>query len=106
MRNDLDTKKRKGFVIEHSIIQVGRVLLLDTKFSGKFCDRQSVLLNNNKLCGCFSLKPSPSNIISMRSICFSTGTGETNMMSKFSSLKILETFTEGNLSVDIRASML
>ena len=42
----------------------------------------------------------------MHSICFSTDTGETKMMSKFSSLKFLETFTKGNLSVDIRASRL
>ena len=42
----------------------------------------------------------------MHSICLSTDTGETKMMSKFSSLGFLETFTKGNLSVDIRAPML
>ena len=40
----------------------------------------------------------------MHSIGFSTDTGETKMMSKFSSLNVLETFTKGNLSVDIGAS--
>ena len=38
----------------------------------------------------------------MRSIFF-TDTVETNMISKFKFLKILEAFTKGNLSVDIRA---
>ena len=42
----------------------------------------------------------------MHSICFYSDTGGTKMMRKFSSLKILETFTKGNLSVDIRAPML
>ena len=42
----------------------------------------------------------------MHLICFSTGTGETKMVVKFSSLKFLETFTKGNLSVDIHASSL
>ena len=35
---------------------------------------------------------------------FFTDTGETKMMRKFSSLKILERFKKGNLSVEIRAS--
>ena len=39
----------------------------------------------------------------MHSICFSTDTGETKMMSKFRSMKSLDTFTTGNLSVDICA---
>ena len=42
----------------------------------------------------------------LHSICFSTDTGETKMMSKFSSLKFLETFTKSNLSVEICASRL
>ena len=42
----------------------------------------------------------------MHYICFSTDTGETKMMSKFRSLRFLETFTKGNLSVDICASRL
>ena len=42
----------------------------------------------------------------MQSICFPTGTGETKMMSKFSSLKFLETLIKGNLSVEICASRL
>ena len=42
----------------------------------------------------------------MNSICFSTDTGEMSTMKKSSSLKSLETFTKGNLSVDIRASRL
>ena len=106
MRNNLEANESKGFVIQHSIIQVGRVLFLDKKCSGKFCDPQNVLLNKNKLCGCFSLKSSCSNIISMHSICFYSETGETNMMRKFSSLEYLKTFTKGNLSVDIRTSRL
>ena len=39
-------------------------------------------------------------------IWFYTDTGEKKIMIKFRSFKILETFTKGNLSVDIRASML
>ena len=39
-------------------------------------------------------------------IIFFTDTGETYMMSKFSSLELLEAFTKGNLSLDIRASRL
>ena len=42
----------------------------------------------------------------MHSICFSTKTGETKMMSKFSCLDFLETFPKGDLPVDIRASRL
>ena len=42
----------------------------------------------------------------MHSICLSTETGETKMMNKFISLKVLETFTKGNLLVDICASRL
>ena len=42
----------------------------------------------------------------MHSICFSTDTGETKMMRKFRYLKILNTFTKCNLSMDIRASRL
>ena len=42
----------------------------------------------------------------MHSIYFSNVTGETKMMSKLSSLEFLETFTKGNLSVDIHASRL
>ena len=42
----------------------------------------------------------------MHSLCFSADTGETNMMSKFSSLGFLGAFTKGNLSVGIRASRL
>ena len=42
----------------------------------------------------------------MHSICFNIDTNETKMMSKFSSLKHLETFTKVNLSVDIHASRL
>ena len=91
MCNDLETNKLKGMDIQHSIIQVGRILFLDTKCSGKFCDHQNLQLNNNKWCGWFSLKSSCYNIISMHFICFCTDTGETKMMSKFSSLKCLET---------------
>ena len=46
------------------------------------------------------------NIIYMHSICFPTDTGEMNMISKLRYLKCLETFTKGNLSVDIRVSRL
>ena len=106
MHNNLEANESKCFVNQHIRIQVGRILLLDTKFSGKLYDRQNFLLNSNKLCGCFSLKPRRSNIISMHSICFSTDTGETKMMSKFISLKVLDIFTKGNLSVDIHASRL
>ena len=42
----------------------------------------------------------------MHFICFSIDTGETKTMSKFSSLKFLETVTKCNLSVDICASRL
>ena len=42
----------------------------------------------------------------MNSICFSTDTDEMKMMIKFSSFKILEIFTKGDPSVDIRASRL
>ena len=104
MHSNLEAKKSKGFVIQHSRIQVGRILLLDTKCSGKFCDRQNVLLNRNKLCGCFSLKSSRSNIISIH--FFFINTREIKMMSKFISLKVLDIFTKGNLSVDIHASRL
>ena len=106
MRNDLKSHKLKGFVIQHSRIQVGSILFIDTKRSGKLCDCQNVLLNSNKSCGCFSLKPIRSNIIYMHSICFSTDTGEMKMMSRFRSLKVLETFTKCNLSVDICESRL
>ena len=41
----------------------------------------------------------------MHSIFFSTDACETKMMSKFSSLKNLETFTKGKISVDIGASI-
>ena len=68
MHNDLEENKLKGFVIQHIRIQVGRILLLDTKCSGKLCDCQNVLLNRNKLCGCFILKSGCSNNISMHSI--------------------------------------
>ena len=73
---------------------------------GKSVICQNVLLNSNKLCGCFSLKSSRSNIISIYYIYFSADTNETKMMRKFSSLNFLETFTEGNLSLDIHASRL
>ena len=93
------------FVIKHSRFQVGSIIFRDTKCSGKFCNCQNVLLNSNKSCGCFSLKSSCYNIISLHSIFF-VDTGEMKMMSKFSSLNFLETFTKGDLSVDIRASRL
>ena len=101
MRNNLEETESKGFVIKNSRIKVGRILFLDTKCSGKFCDCQDVLLNINKLCGCFSLKSSRSKIISIHSIFFTTGTSETKMICKFISLKLLETFSKGNLLVDI-----
>ena len=62
MQNNLESNKSKYFVIQHSRIQVWRILFLDTKYSGKFCDRQSVLISNNNLCECFRLKSSCSNI--------------------------------------------
>ena len=70
MRNHIEENESKGFVIQHSRIQVGHILLLDTKCSGKSCDSQNVLLNSNKPCGCFILKSSRSNIISMHSSFF------------------------------------
>ena len=42
----------------------------------------------------------------MHYICLSSDTGETKIMSKFRSLKILETLKKGNLSVEICASRL
>ena len=42
----------------------------------------------------------------MRYIWFFTDTGETKMMRKFSSLKILDTFLKVNLLLGIRASRL
>ena len=42
----------------------------------------------------------------MHYICFSTDTGETEMVRKFSSLKFWEIFTKGDLSVDIYVSRL
>ena len=42
----------------------------------------------------------------MHSICFYTDTGEINMMRKFRSLNVWETFTKCNLSMDIRSSRL
>ena len=104
--NNLEENKSIFFIIQHSIIQVRCILSLDTKFSGKSCDRQNVLLNSNKSYGCFSLKSSRSNIISMHYICFSADTGEMNIISELRSLKFLEKFTKGNLSVDIRLSRL
>ena len=101
MHNDLEANKSKGFVTQQTIIQVGSILSPDTKFNEKIYDNQNFLLNNNKLCGCFSLKSGRSNNIYMH--FFFNDTGETNMMSKFRYLKFLETFTKGNLSVDIRA---
>ena len=106
MCNKLKANESKGFVIQHSRIQVERIIFLDTRCSGKFCDCQNVLLNSNKLCGLSSLISSRSNIISMHSICFSTDTGKTKTMSEFSSLKFLETSTKRNLSVEICASRL
>ena len=106
MRKNLKSNEPKGFVIQHSRIQVGRILFFNTKLSEKLCDYQNVLLNSNKLCGYFSLKSSRYNIISMHYIYVSTDTGEMKTMRKFSSLKILEIFTKGNLSVEIRASRL
>ena len=106
MRNDLEANESKGFAIQHRRIRVGCILLLDTEFSEKFCDIHNVILNNNKLCVCFSLKSSRSDIIYMHSICFSTETVETKTMRKFRSLKVLEKYTKGNLSVDICASRL
>ena len=106
MHNDLEANESKVFVIQHSIIQVKRILFTDTKCSQKSCDRQNHLLNNNKLCGRFIMKSSFSNIISMHSIGFYTDTGEKKMMRKFISLKILETLKRGNLSVHTHASRL
>ena len=42
----------------------------------------------------------------MHSICLSTDSCKTKMVSKFSSLKKIDTFTKGNLSVEICASRL
>ena len=72
----------------------------------KLYDSQNILLNRNKSRECFSFKLSHYNIISMHSICFYTGTGETNMMRKFIPFEFLQTFTKGDLSVDIHASIL
>ena len=70
MVNDLEANKSKCFVIQYSRIQVGHILFLDTKCSGKFCDCQSFLLNSKKLCGYYRLKSSRSIISSMRYIFF------------------------------------
>ena len=86
MQNDLKANTLKGFFIQHSRIQVGRILFLDTKSSEKLYYFQNILLNNNKPCGCFSLRPSRSNIIYMQYIFFPTDIGETKTMRKFSSL--------------------
>ena len=104
MHNDLEEKQLKGFFIQRIRIHVWRILFLDTKCSGGLYDCQNVLLNRNKSYECFTLKSGCSNNISMHSIYFSTDTGETKMMRKFRSLQILDTFTKGNLSVDICAS--
>ena len=90
MRNNLEANKSKGFAIQHSRIQVGRILFLGTQCSWKLCYHQNFLLNSNKLCGRFSLKSSRYNIISMHFICFSADTGEMKMMIKFSSLKMMD----------------
>ena len=76
MENDLEANESKGVVIQHNSIQVECIPLLDKKYSEKFCDRKNVLLNRNKLCGCFSLKSRRYNIISMYSICFSIDIGK------------------------------
>jgi hypothetical protein len=108
MCTDLDANESKAFVITQSTIAVGRIVFLDSACSGKFCDRQNIELTRfkGKSCGCFSLKSSRSNIISVHSITFTTSTGEKKMMSKFSSLKFMELYTKGKLSIDIRASRL
>ena len=53
MRNNLEANESKGYVIQHNIIQFGRIVFLDKKYSAKLCDRQNFLLNSNKTCGCF-----------------------------------------------------
>ena len=104
----LEANESKAFVISQSRIGVGRIVFLDSACSGKFCDRQNSETTRSKgrSCGCFSLKSSRSNIISVHSITFTTNTGETKMMPKFSSLKFMELYTKGKLSIDMRASRL
>ena len=108
MCSDLEANESKAFVIPRSTISVGRIIFLDSMCSGKFCDRQNTELTKfkGKSCGCFSLKSSRSNIISVHSITFTTSTGERKMMTKFSSLKFMELYTKGKLSIDVRASRL
>ena len=38
MRDDLEANETKAFVAQHSIIQVGNILFIDTRCSGKVCD--------------------------------------------------------------------
>lgn len=106
--SDLEALESKAFVINRSIVSVGRTVFLDSPCSGKFCDRQNIETTRfkSKSCGCFSLKSSRSNIISVHSITFTTSSGERKMMPKFSSLRFMELFTKGKLSIDVRASRL
>mmetsp|Transcript_22253 Transcript_22253/g.27288 ORF Transcript_22253/g.27288 Transcript_22253/m.27288 type:complete len:441 (+) Transcript_22253:151-1473(+) len=108
MCSDLAANETKAFVITDSSIEITHVVFLDSKCSGKFCDRQNIEITHskNRNCGCFSMKSSFSNIISVHSIVFTTKTGERKLMTKFSSLKFMELYTKGKLSIDVRASNL
>ena len=107
MPNDIGGNEMKAFVVSASEISIGRIVFIDTPCSGRFCDRQRPEENlTRRSCGCFSNKASRSNVTALHTIIFTTANGDRKMMHNFSSLKFMELYLTGNMSIDIRASQL
>lgn len=106
LMDDLDAHEMKAFHCRRSQLNIRRVVFLETKCSGLFCDRQNIDQYTSKACGCFSHKSSRSNIASLQTIIFGIDGGKKKMMEKFSSMQFLSLFCKGYMSLDIRASRL
>ena len=107
MSNDIGGNEMKAFVVTGTDISIGRIVCIDTPCSGRFCDRQRPEENlTRRSCGCFSNKASRSNVTALHTVVFSTADGERKMMQSFSSLKFMDLYLTGNMSIDVRASQL
>ena len=107
MSNDIGGNEMKAFVVTGTDISISRIVFIDTPCSGRFCDRQRPEENlTRRSCGCFSNKASRSNITALHTVVFSTADGEKKLMQNFSSLKFMDLYLSGNMSIDVRASQL
>jgi hypothetical protein len=108
LNNDMDGDECKAFVLNGSDIRCTRMVFIDTKCSGLFCDRQQPgeVSTRRSGCGCFSQHASRSCVSALLYINARLPNGEWIGMADFSSYSFMMYFILGHFSRNIRASQL